>query len=145
MSKEPDALIEHGGYVYKLLTSKEEQIKIDERKAKERERNFGAFKQKIGTNQYDCLHDKGIILSYRTGGNYSVEVSFDFKNNLTWTSDEYSDSDRKHFGDTDWYTYDGRLENTFVTTPIHKMLQDYFFNELSAQPQPQQHKEEGEL
>lgn len=128
-NSEPDTLIENRGYVYKLLTSKEEQQKIDERKAKDREHNFGAFKQKIGPEQYDYLHIKGITLSYNTGGNYSVKVCYDFANDQTWTEDEYSSNDKKHFGDTDWYTSDGDFKNTFVSAAIHKMLQDYFFKE----------------
>jgi hypothetical protein len=125
---EPDKLIEHQGYVYKLLNSKEEQKEIDKRKLEERNKAFGAFKQKIGTRQYEYLHANEITLSYTTGGNYSVTVYFDFKDNLTWTTDEYSHSEKKHFGDTDWYSYD-RIDfnNSFVTAAIHKMLQDHFF------------------
>lgn len=133
MIKEPDKLIESNGYIYKLLKSKEEQQKIDKIKEEERLRALGAFKQKIGKDIYEYLKSNELILSYRTGGNYSVEVSFDFKNEETWTSDDYSSSEKKNFGDTDWFTYDKtELNNQFVSAPIHKMISDYLFNKLTT-------------
>ena len=132
MKTEPEKLIEHNGYVYKLLISKEERLKIDEEKEKGRLRALGAFKQKIGTDVYEYLKTKGLTLSYRTGGNYSVEVFFDFKNEETWTQDEYSSSEKKNFGDTDWFTYDKtELNNQFVSSAVHKMIADYLFKQIA--------------
>ncbi len=128
----PETLIEHNGYVYKLLVSKEEQLKIDARKIADREKNFGAFKQKLGTKQYEYLHTKGVTLSYHTGGNYSVQVFFDFENNLTWKSDEYSTDKKLHFGDSPWYNYDSTdFKSAFLSDSIYKMVQDYFFKLLT--------------
>lgn len=131
MNIQPATLIESNGYIYKLVNSKEELIKRDEEKEKGRVRALGAFKQKIGTEIYNYLQGNRVTLSYSTGGNYSVDVYFDFQNEETWTKDEYSSSEKKNFGDTDWFTYDKTdFSNQFVTSAIHKVISDYLFSKI---------------
>lgn len=132
----PDKLIESNGYIYKLLNSKEEQKEIYARKEKERLSNLGAFKAKIGTEQYEYLKSNHVVLEIPHGGNYPVDSHYDFGNEQHWSSDEYSSSDKKNFGDENWYVYNGgELNNQYVTTMIHKAIQDYYFYKFVQPPQ----------
>lgn len=131
MNNKPDTLIESNGYVYKLLTSKEEQMRLDNEAEKKRVRNLGTFKSKIGSEQYEYLHTNNVTIKYEGGSNYRVVYFYDFGAELYWSQDEYSTSDKKNFGDKDWYTYDGTaFNNQYTDTPIHKAIQDYYFNEF---------------
>lgn len=134
-NEKPDTLIQSQGYVYKLLTSKEEQLEIDKRKEKERLANLGAFKAKIGTEQYEYLKSNHVVLEASHGRNYTVTDHYDFGSELHWWTDEYTTSDKKNFGDTEWYAYNGgELNNQYVTSLIHKAIQDYYFENFVTAP-----------
>jgi hypothetical protein len=132
MSKEPQDLIEQNGYIYKLMRSKEEQLKSDEEAEAKLERNFKAFRAKIGGELYDYLHDQKAIVKYISGGNYSSTTYFDFYNNLTWAEYEYDTSEKKHFGETDWYLYDGSLNNNFASAPVYKAIADWLLHKVDG-------------
>mgnify|MGYP000054638726 CR=1 FL=1 len=132
MTNTPEKIIEHNGYFYKLAISKEEQAKIDKRKSEDRERALGVFKQKLGSNIYEFLKKKGVTLSYHTGGNYSVEVFFDFANDTTWRRDEYSSSEEENIGDSNFFNYEKTdFNNQFVSNAVYKMITDYLFKLLT--------------
>jgi hypothetical protein len=124
---EPEKLIEHNGYVYKLMLSKEEQNRLDTEAEEKLERNFKAFVAKLGTELYEYLHQNKIVLSVGSGGNYRITTFYDFYNDLTWWQDEYTVGDKKHFGDKDWYNYSGDFSRSeeYITTEIYKAAADY--------------------
>lgn len=127
---EPDKLIERNGYIYKLMQSKEEQQVADKEAEEKLERNLKAFKAKIGGSLYDYLHEQKAVVEYVSGGNYSSTTYFDFYNNLTWSEYEYDTSKKEHFGETDWYNYDGSLSRNFADAPVYKAIADYLLSKL---------------
>lgn len=132
MSKEPETLIESSGYIYKLMVSKEEQLKIDKEKQEKLERNFKAFKSKLGGDLYNYLAKDKAVISYRSGGHYSSTTYFDFGDNTTWSEYEYDSSPKEHFGDTDWYNYDGSMMSNFATAPVYEAACEYLLNKLKV-------------
>lgn len=130
--QEPETLIEQNGYIYKLMLSKEETRQREKEAEEKLERNFKAFVAKIGTEQYNFLYKNKAVLEVRHGGNYPTQTFYDFYNNLTWWTDEYTDSPKKHFGDTDWYSYDGELTRQFASDEVHKAIADYYFELLGG-------------
>lgn len=132
MTQEPDKLIEINGYVYKLLQSKEEQLKRDERQEKKRIANLGAFQQKIGSDLYRFLKSDNAVVKYHNGGNYWTNHYYDFGADQYWWEDEYTTSEKVNFGAVkDWYGYnDGDFRSNFVDATIYKAIADYLFEIL---------------
>lgn len=134
MSKEPQNLIEYDGYIYKLMLSKEERLKLDKEAEEKLERNFKAFKAKLGGKLYEYLKSNKAICEYISGGNYSSTTYLDFGNDISWVEYEYDAAEKKHFGEQDWYQYDGSLKDNFVSAYIYKAIADWMLDKLTSEP-----------